>query len=91
MPESRWVAKLADYFDWTEVDDPRIMREVPKQMIGHLYKFAGSPFENRAYGWASPAKGIGIWLINASAEYIGGGATKTDFLTHRDTNQIAAP
>jgi rhamnogalacturonan endolyase len=91
MPESRWVAKLADYFDWTEVDDARVMRQVPKAVIGHLYKFAASPFENRAYGWASPKKGIGIWLINASTEYIGGGATKTDFLAHRDTNTIAAP
>jgi rhamnogalacturonan endolyase len=91
MNESRWVAKLADYFDWTQVDDERIMREVPKEVIGHLYKFAASPFENRAYGWASSKKGIGIWLINASTEYIGGGATKTDFLAHRDTNEIAAP
>jgi rhamnogalacturonan endolyase len=91
MPESRWVGKLADYFNWTEEDSDQGMREVPKQMIGHLYKFAGSPFENRAYGWASPEKGIGIWLINASTEYIGGGATKTDFLAHRDTNEIAAP
>jgi rhamnogalacturonan endolyase len=91
MPESRWVAKLADYFDWTQEDSAKGMREVPKEMIGHLYKYAASYFEQRAYGWASSTKGIGIWLINPSAEYIGGGATKTDFLAHRDTNAIAAP
>ena len=91
MGESRWVAILAEYFNWTLEVSEMGFREVPQEMIGHLYKFAARPFDNRAYGWASPAKGIGIWLINASTEYIGGGATKTDFLTHRDTNQIAAP
>jgi rhamnogalacturonan endolyase len=84
MPESRWVAKLSDIFDYTQVDDERLMREVTPETFGHLYVNAGAPFEHRAYGWASSKKNVGLWLINASTEYIGGGATKTDFLTHRD-------
>lgn len=91
MGESRWVAKLADYFDWTGVEDERLMREVPQETIGHLYTFSASFFEHPAYGWASSKRNVGFWLINPSTEYIGGGATKTDFLAHRDTNQIAAP
>jgi rhamnogalacturonan endolyase len=83
LPESRWVARVDEAFDWTPVDNDS-MREVPLDLNGHQYLFAASYFEQRAYGWASVKKNAGVWLINASAEYIGGGATKTDFLTHRD-------
>lgn len=83
FPESRWVARLDEAFDWTPVDD-NTMRQVPPDINGHQYLFAASYFEERAYGWASTKKNVGFWLINPSAEYIGGGATKTDFLTHRD-------
>jgi rhamnogalacturonan endolyase len=91
--ESRWVARVADFFDWTGEDHGRelVMREVPQAMDGIRYTFAGSWFDHRSYGWASPAKKVGFWLINPSVEYIGGGPTKTDFLTHRDTNAAAPP
>jgi rhamnogalacturonan endolyase len=83
LPESRWVARLDETFDWTPVDDGH-MREVAPDLNGHQYLYAASYFEERAYGWASDDKRVGLWLINPSAEYIGGGATNTDFLTHRD-------
>src|SRR5262249_44907995 len=83
FPESRWVARLDESFDTMPVDDG-LMREVPADLNGHQLLFAGSYFEQRAYGWASSQKNLGFLLINASTEYIGGGATKTDFLTHRD-------
>jgi rhamnogalacturonan endolyase len=83
LPESRWVARVNEAFDWTPVDDSS-MRKVPADLNGHQYLYAASYFEQRAYGWVSDEKKIGLWLINPSAEYIGGGATKTDFLTHRD-------
>jgi rhamnogalacturonan endolyase len=91
--ESRWVARVADFFDWTGEDHGRelVMREVPQAMDGIRYTFAGSWFDHRSYGWASPEKKVGFWLINPSVEYIGGGPTKTDFLTHRDTNAAAPP
>jgi rhamnogalacturonan endolyase len=91
--ESRWVARVADFFDWTGEDHGRelVMREVPQAMNGIRYTFAGSWFDHRSYGWASPAKKVGFWLINPSVEYVGGGPTKTDFLTHRDTNAAAPP
>lgn len=91
--ESRWVARVADFFDWTGEDHGRTvkMREVPKEENGVRYTFAGSWFDNRAYGWASPSKNLGFWLINPSVEYVGSGPIKTDFLTHRDTNAAAPP
>lgn len=91
--ESRWVARVADFFNWTGEDHGRelVMREVPQEMNGIRYTFAGSWFDHRSYGWASPSKQVGFWLINPSVEYVGDGPIKTDFLTHRDTNAAAPP
>ncbi len=48
-------------------------------------------FENPVYGWSSTQDHLGVWLVNASMEYMSGGPTKVDFLGHRDTNAVAAP
>lgn len=91
--ESRWVARVSDFFDWTGEDNGKefAMREVPPAMNGNRYTFVGSWFDHRSYGWASPSKQVGFWLINPSVEYVGSGPIKTDFLTHRDTNAAAPP
>jgi rhamnogalacturonan endolyase len=91
LPESRFVTKLTDIFDWTGVDDARTMIEVPQATIGHRYTFATTQFDHRAYGWVSSKQNIGYWFVNPSAEYLSGGPTKAEFLAHRDTNAIGAP
>lgn len=83
FPESRWVTRLDEMFNWTLLDENN-MREVPADLNGHQYLYTAAYFEQRAYGWASASKNMGVWLINASTEYTAGGATKNDFLTHRD-------
>ncbi|MGA2233762.1 MAG: polysaccharide lyase family protein, partial [Tepidisphaeraceae bacterium] len=89
LPESRFACKLAETFDWTCVDDPRLMMEIPTAMNGNRYTFAATQFDHRAYGWVSSKQNIGWWLVQPGVDYLSGGPTKIDFLCHRDTNQIA--
>ena len=64
----------------------------PKDLhLGDKYIFTSVLSENRAFGWSSPTKQVGFWLINPSMEYISGGPTKVEFLGHRDTNAVSAP
>jgi len=82
--------KLNDIFDWMLNDEKR-NKLYPKDDRENKYNYTANQFQNRAFGWASTAERIGCFLINPSMEYMSGGPTKVEFLTHRDTNQIAAP
>lgn len=89
--EARHIAKLAPFFDWMSVD-----REVnfyyPKEHnAGDKYVYTATQSENPAFGWSSTTKKVGLFFINPSMEYMGGGPTKVEFLGHRDTNKEAAP
>ncbi|MDR1343021.1 MAG: hypothetical protein LBK18_07200 [Prevotellaceae bacterium] len=89
--EARHIAKLAPFFDWMSVD-----REVdfyyPKDHnAGDKYVYTANQSENPAFGWSSTTKKVGLFFINPSMEYMGGGPTKVEFLGHRDTNKEAAP
>lgn len=89
--EARHIAKLAPFFDWISVD-----REVnfyyPKEHnAGDKYVYTATQSENPAFGWSSTTKKVGLFFINPSMEYMGGGPTKVELLGHRDTNREAAP
>ncbi|MBN1831254.1 MAG: hypothetical protein JW896_04010 [Deltaproteobacteria bacterium] len=90
MTEARFCIKLSDMFDWMLNDEKR-NKLYPKGDFENKYNYTANQFQNRAFGWASTKSGIGCFLINPSMEYMSGGPTKVEFLTHRDTNQIAAP
>ena len=94
MSEARFCIKIADYFDWMTVG-PKWDKLYPKAegAAAHAdkYDFTSNQFDNRAYGWSSTSKNIGFWIINPTVEYLSGGPTKVEFLTHRDTNAIQAP
>jgi len=90
ITEARFCMKLADMFDWMLNDEKR-NKFYPKDDRENKYNYTANQFQNRAFGWASTTEGIGCFLINPSMEYMSGGPTKVEFLTHRDTNQIAAP
>ena len=93
LGEARFCIKLADYFDWMSVG-PKWDKPYPKAAPGmheDKYDFTADQFENRAFGWSSPAKNIGFWIINPTVEYLSGGPTKVEFLGHRDTNTVQAP
>ncbi len=90
ITEARFCMKLNDVFDWMLNDEKR-NKLYPKDDRENKYNYTANQFQNRAFGWASTAEGVGCFLINPSMEYMSGGPTKVEFLTHRDTNQIAAP
>jgi len=90
ITEARFCMKLNDMFDWMLNDEKR-NKLYPKEDMENKYNYTAIQFLNRAFGWASTKEGIGCFLINPSMEYMSGGPTKVEFLTHRDTNRIAAP
>ncbi|MDR1455960.1 MAG: hypothetical protein LBJ01_09945 [Tannerella sp.] len=89
--EARYCAKLAPFFDWISVDR-EVNRHYPKDLfVGDKYVYTANQSENPAFGWSSTTEHTGLFFINPSMEYMGGGPTKVEFLGHRDTNQEAAP
>jgi rhamnogalacturonan endolyase len=89
--EARYCAKLAPFFDWISVDK-EVNRYYPKEYFaGDKYVYTANQSENPAFGWSATTKNIGLFFINPSMEYMGGGPTKVEFLGHRDTNEEAAP
>jgi rhamnogalacturonan endolyase len=90
ITEARFCMKLSDMFDWMLNDEKR-NKHYPKGEFENKYTYTANQFQNRAFGWASTKTGIGCFIINPSMEYMSGGPTKVEFLTHRDTNQVAAP
>jgi rhamnogalacturonan endolyase len=89
--EARYCAKLAPFFDWISVDR-EVNHAYPKEYFaGDKYVYTASQSENPAFGWSSATEHTGLFFINPSMEYMGGGPTKVEFLGHRDTNEEAAP
>ena len=91
MTEARFAAKLADMFDWMTIDAKRDKSFPADLHEGDKYIYTAVQFDHPVYGWSSPAKQTGFWLINPSVEYLSGGPTKVEFLCHRDTTPVAAP
>lgn len=91
MTEARFCVKLADLFDWMTLDDRRNLHFPADLRQGDKYIHTAVQFDHPVYGWSSTSKNVGFWLINPSAEYLSGGPTKVEFLSHRDTTAVAAP
>jgi rhamnogalacturonan endolyase len=91
MTEARYCAKLADMFDWLTMDDRHNMAYPRELHEGDKYIYTAVQYDHPVYGWSSPAKQTGFWLVNPSNEYLSGGPTKVEFLCHRDTTPVAAP
>lgn len=89
--EARYCAKLAPFFDWISVDKDVDYSYPKDHFAGDKYVYTANQFENKAFGWSSTTKKVGLFFINPSMEYMGGGPTKVEFLGHRDTNKEAAP
>ena len=64
---------------------------IHKGEVEHKYDYAAVLAETPAYGWTSSRKRVGLWLINPSQEYIGGGPTKTELTGHLDVNDGGLP
>ena len=59
--------------------------------VEHKYDYSAIQFDTPAYGWSSSERRIGIWVVNPSNEYLGGGPTKVELTGHRDAGTVAAP
>jgi rhamnogalacturonan endolyase len=53
-----------------------------KNSVEHKYTYCGIMYRLPAYGWSSTKDHIGIYFINPTTEYIGGGAEKMDLVCH---------
>lgn len=91
MAEARYCTKLADTFDYMNIDDLRSMAFPKTLHEGDKYIYTAVQYDHPAYGWTSTRDNIGFFFLNPTVEYLSGGPTKTEFLCHRDTTQVAAP
>ena len=51
-----------------------------KNSVEHKYSYCALMYRLAAWGFSSPKNHIGVYLINPSTEYIGGGAEKMDLI-----------
>jgi rhamnogalacturonan endolyase len=92
--------RLPTAYDWNH-GTPLNVKEARRMTTGamqgeveHKYDYAAVQFDTPVYGWSSTARNAGLWLINPSEEYMGGGPTKLELSEHRDatfTNSLTAP
>jgi rhamnogalacturonan endolyase len=83
--------------DWDK-GTPLNMKEVRRMTTGryagqpeHKYDYSAVQFDTPAFGWSSTANKVGLWVVNPTTEYLGGGPTKVELTGHLDVNAGAAP
>lgn len=69
----------------------RMTTGVHKGEAEHKYDYSAVLAETPAYGWSSTQGKAGLWMINPSQEYIGGGPTKAELTGHLDVNPGGLP
>ena len=83
--------------DWdkgapTNLKEARLMTTgVHKGTVEHKYDYSALFTEMPAFGWSSTKDNVGLWIINPSLEYIGGGPTKAELTGHLDVNPRGLP
>lgn len=83
MSEARIAAKLQPFFSHIHVDDaPSGPYPLFDTKTADKYVYTALQAENRAYGFTSPERGLGWFMIIPSAEFLSGGPTKAEFLAH---------
>jgi len=56
--------------------------------VEHKYSYCARMYELPAYGWSSIKDHVGVWLINPSNEYLGGGPTRIDLVCHMGATML---
>jgi len=83
--------------DWdkgapTNLKEARLMTTgIHKGTVEHKYDYSAVFTDTPAYGWSSTRHNVGLWIINPSLEYIGGGPTKAELTGHLDVNPGGLP
>jgi rhamnogalacturonan endolyase len=84
-------------YDWDHgsplnLKEARLMKTgIHKGEPEHKYDYSALFSDTPAYGWLSSRERLGLWLINPSLEYIGGGPTKAELTGHLDVNAGGLP
>lgn len=85
MAEARIAVELADYFDHIHVDALRSGKfPITTGPGADKYTYTTKQAEERVSGWTSPARKMGWFQINPSAEYLSGGPNKAEFVAHKE-------
>ena len=91
------VVLMPSGYDWDH-GTPLNLKEARRMTTGvlqgkaeHKYDYAAVLSETPAYGWSSSKAALGLWLINPSMEYLGGGPTKAELTGHLDVNPGGLP
>ena len=59
-----------------------------KNSVEHKYSYCAEMYKLPAYGWSSIRAHVGIWFINPSTEYLGGGPTRIDLVCHMGATML---
>jgi rhamnogalacturonan endolyase len=59
-----------------------------KNSVEHKYSYCARMYELPAYGWSSIKNHVGVWFINPSYEYLGGGPTRIDLVCHMGATML---
>jgi rhamnogalacturonan endolyase len=62
-----------------------------KNSVEHKYSYNAVQYKIPAYGWSSTKDHIGVWFINPTTEYLSGGASKLELVSHYDANNNPDP
>ena len=59
-----------------------------KNSVEHKYSYCAEMYKLPAYGWSSIKNHVGVWMINPSNEYLGGGPTRIDLVCHMGATML---
>jgi rhamnogalacturonan endolyase len=59
-----------------------------KNSVEHKYSYCAEMYKLPAYGFSSIQDHVGIWFINPSNEYLGGGPTRLDLVCHMNATML---
>jgi rhamnogalacturonan endolyase len=89
---------MATSADWDAGTQMGSMKEarylntgIHKGQVEHKYDYCGYQFFTPAFGWSSTTRHVGIWFINPTVEFLGGGVTKDELDCHLDDNPGGDP
>ena len=59
-----------------------------KNSVEHKYSYCAEMYKLPAYGFSSIKDHVGVWFINPSNEYLGGGPTRIDLVCHMNATML---
>jgi rhamnogalacturonan endolyase len=84
----------ADWDRGTQLNMKEVRRMTTGRYAGqaeHKYDYSAVQFDTPAFGWSSTKDKAGLWVVNPTIEFLGGGPTKVELTGHLDVNTGAAP